>query len=444
MLFRQGFNLLQIFILTAFLNVGCAVNSELLGDNSQSSTTPNTSEYLTQFGVAAGMYMMIGADTDADSNLYVSGIAIGDYGTSTQIGSADTVIAKYSNNGTLQWVAREGAAASMVIGGRVRYANGYVYAVGYTMASIAGETLTGSTDLFIAKYDASTGNRVWLKLLGSATYNTQGLDLRIASNGDVFVCGSTSGPLAGQTLNGNVDAFFAKYADDGTLLLVRQTGEATRIINANALGIDGSGNIYLGGVFSGSYDGHTSAGTTDGLLIKFNSAGTKQWSRALGSTAGGTIGINDMAVDSVGNAYIAGTTNRDLDGNTIVGNKDQVLAKFDTGGVKQWSKLYSGGAGTYQQAMTVKLDSQNHVITGGGDSFNDGGTYGFTLIRWNISDGSLVDVLHEAAAGGSATISDIHISSGGYIEATGMVSGNLPGNTLTGAIDGFIMRKKLN
>ncbi|WP_413288308.1 SBBP repeat-containing protein [Bdellovibrio sp. HCB337] len=430
--------------MTAFLNAGCSVNTELLGSETQSSTTPNTTEYLVQFGVTGGLFMMGGADSDSDGNLYINGIASGDYGATTQIGTYDALIAKYSSAGVLEWAAREGTAAGMVVGGRIRYAGGYVYTTGYTLNSIAGETLNGNTDLFVAKYDASTGNRIWLKLLGTATYAANGTDLRVDSNGNVFVCGHTNAPLGGQSLNGFVDAFIAKYDNNGNRLWVRQVGEALRTLNGNALGLDGSGNIYLGGVFSGTYDGHTAAGNIDGLLIKFNSAGTKQWSSTLGSTPGAVVGVLDMAIDSSGNAYLGGYTDRDIDGNTHVGNKDQMLAKFDSNGVRQWTKLYSGPAGSYQQTMSVKLDSNNHVITGGGDNFNDGGTYGWTILRWDISTGALVDALHDTATGGGAMVSDMHISSDGYVEAVGMVWGSLTGYTVSGALDGFVMRKKLN
>lgn len=444
MLFRKEIRLSIICFLMALSLAGCTVTTDLLGSASKSSTitTPiSKSEYLLQFGTTGAMFMMSGADTDDDGNLYVSGLTTGDYGTNTQIGTYDGVTAKYSNAGVLQWVAREGAASGMVIGGRVRYANGYVYATGYTGIGIAGQTLTGNTDSFIAKYDAATGNRVWLKLLGSASHNTQAVDLRIDSSGNVFVAGTTDGSLPGQSLSGVMDAFVVKYDKDGNLTWARQFGEATRLLQGTSMGLDGSGNIYLGGAFLGAYDGHTAFGV-DGFIIQLNAAGSKQWSAALGSTAAATVAIIDMAVDTAGNTYVTGFTTGDLDGNTKVGNQDQMIAKFNASGVRQWTKLFNGGAGTDQQAFAIRLDSNNHVITSGGDKFGTASTYGWTIIRWDVASGAQVDMLHDTATSGGAAVSDFHVDSEGYVESVGMVWGSLTGFTVSGVLDGFVMRKK--
>ena len=50
----------------------------------------------------------------------------------------------------------------------------------------------------------------------------------------------------------------------------------------DAVAVDGSGNIYVTGYTSGDLDGETNAGGSDTVLIKYNSSGTKQWTRCWG------------------------------------------------------------------------------------------------------------------------------------------------------------------
>ena len=53
---------------------------------------------------------------------------------------------------------------------------------------------------------------------------------------------------------------------------------------ANAVATDSSGNVYVIGGTKGGLDGNTSTGDTDLFVIKYNSSGTKQWTKQLGSS----------------------------------------------------------------------------------------------------------------------------------------------------------------
>jgi hypothetical protein len=69
------------------------------------------------------------------------------------------------------------------------------------------------------------------------------------------------------------------------------------------------------------------------FLVKYNSAGTKQWTRQLGTTSDDRgFGV---AVDTSGNVYVSGQTAGGLDGNTSAGGNDIFLVKYNSSGVKQ-------------------------------------------------------------------------------------------------------------
>ena len=53
---------------------------------------------------------------------------------------------------------------------------------------------------------------------------------------------------------------------------------------AYGVATDSSGNVYVAGYTSGGLDG-TNAGSNDLFVVKYNSSGTKQWTKQLGSSS---------------------------------------------------------------------------------------------------------------------------------------------------------------
>ncbi len=119
--------------------------------------------------------------------------------------------------------------------------------------------------------------------------------------------------------------------------------------------VDGSGNVYVGGVSlstdfpaSGAYDS-TANGGIDLVLTKISSAGVLQWATYLGSANNDLEG--GVAVDSAGNAYLAGSnstggfpTLNAFRATFSGGGFDAVVAKLTTTGTLSWSS-YLGGSG---------------------------------------------------------------------------------------------------
>ena len=103
----------------------------------------------------------------------------------------------------------------------------------------------------------------------------------------------------------------------------------------NGVTTDSSGNIYLTGQTRGGLDGNTNTGYWDIFLIKYNSSGTKQWTKQ-GGTSGWEMGYG-VTTDSSGNIYITGFTNiiEDLSSFTPNIHRDIFLVKFNSSGIKQ-------------------------------------------------------------------------------------------------------------
>ena len=96
---------------------------------------------------------------------------------------------------------------------------------------------------------------------------------------------------------------------------------------------DSSGNIYVTGSTEGDLDGNTNSGGQDIFLVKYDSSGTKQWTKQLG-TSGNDYGWS-VTTDTSGNIYVTGWTYGGLDGKTSSGESDIFLVKYDSSGTKQ-------------------------------------------------------------------------------------------------------------
>jgi hypothetical protein len=123
-------------------------------------------------------------------------------------------------------------------------------------------TLTGqgNNNAFVAKY-AADGSQVWVESVGSPGANAGVVADWIAADpsGNTYVAGSFHGtvPFGPFTLtsvsNGHQDAFVAKLDPSGNVTWVSQFGiSGTGGGTAYGVTVDGSGNVYATGYFSGT------------------------------------------------------------------------------------------------------------------------------------------------------------------------------------------------
>ena len=96
------------------------------------------------------------------------------------------------------------------------------------------------------------------------------------------------------------------------------------------------------GFTRGGLDGNTNLGSSDIFLIKYNSSGTKQWTKQLGTSK--HEDAYQVTTDSTGHIYMTGFTEGGLDGNANSGGIrcyirssciDIFLVKYSSSGIKQ-------------------------------------------------------------------------------------------------------------
>jgi len=272
--------------------------------------------------------------TDASGNVYVASISSAIMDLWSLIGERWNIITKYDSNGNrhymLQQIKLVADADGLSIATDI---SGNIYLVGSTTVGLDGNTLTGSSDFFVTKYD-SLGSKLYTRQLGVAGTATFGNAVATDANGNVYVAGDTWGGLDGNTLTGSSDFFVTKYDSLGNKLYTRQLGVAGASTYGKAVATDVNGNVYVAGDTRGGLDGNTLTGSSDFFVAKYDSLGSKLHTRQLGVAGANTFG-NAIATDASGNVYVAGSTNGGLDGNARIGRFDLFVTKYDSNGIKQ-------------------------------------------------------------------------------------------------------------
>jgi uncharacterized delta-60 repeat protein len=237
----------------------------------------------------------------------------------------DTFLVKYNSSGTKQWLKQlEGSSKSFDKSqGLAVDSSDNIYVAGFTNGGLDGNSSSGKQDFFLIKYNSS-GTKEWTKQLGTAE-DDEASGVATDSSDNIYVTGYTYGGLDGNTNSGEIDIFLVKYNSSGTKQWTQQLGTPT-FEEGNGVAVDSSDNIYVSGWTRGKLD--TYAGRDDAIVLKYNSSGTKQWTRQFGSNSS-DIGAG-VTVDSSGNIYMTGNTDGGLDGNTNSGKNDIFLVKYNS------------------------------------------------------------------------------------------------------------------
>ena len=238
--------------------------------------------------------------------------------------------------------------------------SGNIFVAGYTAGNLDGETNSGGNDIFLTKYDAS-GARQWTRLSGTAVGDESGWGaVTVDGSGNIYVAGYTSGNLDGETNAGGSDAALIKYNSSGTRQWTRLLGTAGSD-SAWSVAVDGSGNVFISGFTDGNLGGETNSGGTDAFLAKYNSSGTLQWTRLLGNA---TLTYSyAVAVAASGNVYISGMSRGSLDGETNAGIQDIFVAKYNSSGTRQWTRML--GSTVFDYCYGVAVDGSENVYAAG-------------------------------------------------------------------------------
>jgi hypothetical protein len=278
-----------------------------------------------------------GIAVDSSGNAYVTGYTyslnfptLSAYQTSNR-GPQNAFITKLSASGSLVYSTylggngNDSAAAIAVNGAGNAYITGGTSSTNFPTAAPIQAASGGNQDAFVSKLNASGTGLVYSTYLGGSAGMVgsmeAGTGITLDATGAAYVTGVTSstnfpvtaGALQATNMGGGGDAFVAKLNPAGSALVYSTYLGGSSVDYASGIAVDFLGNAYITG-YTASYDFLSlralqpgNAGPYDAFLTKLNPAGTGLvFSTYLGGTA--SDAANAVAVDSLGNAYVAGLT----------------------------------------------------------------------------------------------------------------------------------------
>lgn len=296
-------------------------------------------------------------------------------------GKADLFIARYSENGGVDWSLEGGASENDEVAGIAQMPGGdLVIAGSYWFELSLGDTTlgTGSSvrSLFLSRITPE-GQTIWAQRFSGAGLKDIA-NVAILPDTSLLVAGFFKNTLElGDSVittaaaPGSTSLFLAAFSPQGELRWATQAGgEGNLRITAMATAPDGQ--IAVGGTFDGLA---TLAGTSldagffnqDVFLAAFSPQGEALWARDLGGVI--EDNLKGIAVDSLGNIYATGNIigvmnlSEALSIESSNGNDDFFLVKYAPDGAPLWGRALGGPDVQNGNAVAVQGD---FVIVGGG------------------------------------------------------------------------------
>jgi len=333
--------------------------------------------------------------------------------------------------------AQFGTASNEIANAVATDSSGNIYVAGQTAAALHSQAFAGGTyDVFVIKY-GPTGTRVWTREFGTLGEDVA-LGIALDASGNIFVSGYTTGSLDGANA-GLEDGFLLKLDTAGTLAWSRQIGNGTSDIIYN-VGVDATGNAYLGGYTHGVLDGQPWGGSRDTIVVKYDTSGTKVWTREFGAT--GIDTVNRIAVEADGDSYIVGSTDTTLDAQPYLGGfRDALVIKYDTAGVRQWTRLI--GTAANDGAFAVATDGSGNVFvsgptTGDLDGHMNQGAEDVFVVKYD-GGGTKIGTAYAVGSSGSDIALGMVVDGSGNLYVTGYTNGDLDGGS-AGSNDLFLTK----
>jgi hypothetical protein len=233
---------------------------------------------------------------------------------------------------------------------------------------------------------------MWARTWGGEGYD-DGPGVAVDSMGNVYVAGM----YASKTINFDpaggsgglnhpahdsgivVDVFLSKFDANGIFQWVRTWGGTGSDDAGETVIVDGLNNVYVAGRFAstncdfnpgGLANIHSSNGSLDAFVSKFDSNGSFQWAKTWGGAGWDAAG--GLAVDAANNVYTTGmfngTANLDpssANGNrTSQGGRDVFFSEFSANGTFLMAQTW-GGSGD-DLGYHIIVDGANTVFVVGG------------------------------------------------------------------------------
>ena len=255
------------------------------------------------------------------THLYIVGNTTGDLGSGA-VGNSDLFIAKYALDGTFDSTVQLGATSGFLEGNDIFVTTDAIYVTGYTKHALGSETQTGTDDAFIAKYDLSF-NLAWVRQIGVSTKRTISYFLSVDSENNAYISGVTYGNLDGNSVSGTFDTFITKFNSSGEKQWTSLLGVASSATHPINLSIKNN-KLFVAGATGGQLSSSEGAGEGNTFLAIYNFEGQRQLTYQFAED----VSYPKMSMDNNGNLFTSGDSEQSIDEITMVGNRDIYIKSY--------------------------------------------------------------------------------------------------------------------
>lgn len=253
-------------------------------------------------------------------------------------------------------------------------------------------TNVGSSDTFIAKYDEN-GDLIWVKRIAGTSFENPN-DLTIDSNDNIIITGRFGSTTMSDGTNslsntGVSSMFLLKYSSTGDFQWSKYWSGSS-LNKGVGVTTDSLNNVILAGNYGDTtinFDGIIlNCETTSSAIVKYDYNGNIIWAKTCSE---GKYKVNSISSDSFGNIFLSGFTlcpTLYFGISTLInsGGYDAIITKYDSSGNEVFGKYVGGNLDEYGVKVTTDLNN-NQILLG---SFKSSSlNFGTTVIS-NAGTGS--------------------------------------------------------
>ncbi|MBU1536795.1 SBBP repeat-containing protein [Myxococcota bacterium] len=297
--------------------------------------------------------------SDGRGGLYVVGHTSSTFPGEISAGGRDVFLSKLTMDGSLLWTRQWGTADNDIGQSVVADSAGNIFVGGHTLGTFTGQTSEGSNDLFLTKLTAD-GSPLWSRQWGSPDADTM-TKMAIDTGDNLFIAGTTDGTITGEAVVGSGRAYLTKRTLDGSPLWSRQWGGGTASVSIEGLALDSQGNAYVAGVTAGAFPGYTNAGSMDIFMTKITSDGSVLWTHQWGSAS--LDSAPKVTVNSLDEVYLSARAGGIFPGQTTPAGMVLVM-KLTTDGIVTWVHEYTDTLGIPDKSPKAIAADENYVYVG--------------------------------------------------------------------------------
>jgi uncharacterized delta-60 repeat protein len=328
---------------------------------------------------------------DDSGNTYITGKSAG-------TDSVDYATVKYNSAGAQVWAVRyDGPANGLDAAYSMSLRGSYI--------CITGESTGYNTyqDFATIKYDLN-GNQSWVaRYSGQGHTNDAAYGMTTDDSGNVYVTGTAGGP------SNSYDLTTIKYSPDGNLLWLAQYDFNHFTDAGHLVAVDHNNNVYVTGRCAKA----ASPSSYDFITVKYDPNGSQLWGARYDGPGNGGDMVNGLAVDTLGNVYIAGES---------VGSgttSDYATIKYGPDGNQLWAARFDGPVHYSDSANALAIDSSGNVYVTGECDRGSSSTYSdYVTIKYD-SNGTQVWLANYIGPLNYDEARDIAVDNSGNVYVTG-------------------------